>query len=110
VKGKLPGNIDLILRAFANDRRGHIHDIFLEWFEECQSTTINLRIFGIDKAGSFLCPLTPSSHENVQFMTMDAEHLKFLLVTGHANFSRGDSQKELLSVHPNPPLHDNLFE
>ena len=41
-------------------------------------------------------------HEDVQFFTMDSEHLKFLLVTGHTNFSRGDTQKELLWVHSDP--------
>jgi hypothetical protein len=53
VKGKLPGNIDLIIRALANQRNGYIHDIFLEWFEEYQSTTINLRLLGVDKVGPF---------------------------------------------------------
>jgi len=52
VKGKLPGNIDLIIRAFANQKSGYVHDTLLEWFEEYQSTTINLRLFGIDKVGS----------------------------------------------------------
>lgn len=51
VKGKLPGGIDLIIRALANQHSGYVHDIFLEWFEECQSTTINLRLFGVDKVG-----------------------------------------------------------
>ena len=56
-------------------------------------------------------PLTQvSSYGNVQFVTMDAEHLKYLLVTGYTNFSRGDTQKELLSVHPNLPFHNDGFE
>jgi hypothetical protein len=54
VKRKLPGGIDLILRAIADHRSGHVLDIFLEWFEECQSTTINLRLFGVDQVGRFL--------------------------------------------------------
>lgn len=81
VKAMLPGGIDLIIRAFANKRSGYVHDVFLEWFEECQSTTIAVRTFGVDR-----------------FVTMDAEHLKFLMVTGHANFSRGDAQKEVLET------------
>jgi len=98
VKGKLPGNIDLIFRVLANQRSGYVHDIFLEWFEECQSTTINVRLLGIDKVGVFTLVLRHRRfyHENVQFLTMDSEHLKFLLVTGHTNFSRGETQKELL--------------
>lgn len=52
VEGKLPGNIDLIIRAFATQRSGYIHDLFLEWFEEYQSTIINVRILGVDKVGS----------------------------------------------------------
>ena len=54
VKGKLPGNIDLIIRGFANQRSGYVHDILLEWFEEYQSTIINLRILGVDKVGPLL--------------------------------------------------------
>lgn len=91
----LPGGIDLVIRAFANQRSGYVHDIFLEWFEEYKSTTINVRVLGIDKVWSILWR-ERSSHQNVQFVTMDAEHLKFLMVTGHSNFSRGDTQKELL--------------
>jgi len=53
VRGKLPGNIDLIIRALANQRDGYVHDILLEWFEEYQSTTINVRLLGIDKVGLF---------------------------------------------------------
>ena len=49
MKGKLPGNIDIIVRLFANNDSGYLYDLFLELFEQCQSTTINLRIFGIDK-------------------------------------------------------------
>ena len=52
VKGKLPGNIDIVVRLFANNDSGYLYDLFLELFEQCQSTTINLRIFGLDKVGS----------------------------------------------------------
>jgi len=52
VKGKLPGNIDLIIRAIANQRGGYVHDTLLEWFEEYQSTTINIRLLGVDKVRS----------------------------------------------------------
>ena len=52
VKGKLPGNIDLIIRAFATQRSGYLHDLFHEWFEEYQSTIINVRLLGVDKVGS----------------------------------------------------------
>ena len=51
MKGKLPGNIDIIVRLFANNDSGYLYDLFLELFEQCQSTTINLRIFGVDKVG-----------------------------------------------------------
>ena len=54
MKGKLPGNIDLIIRGFANQRSGYVHDILLEWFEEHQSTIINLRILGVDKVRPLL--------------------------------------------------------
>ena len=97
VKGKLPGNIDLIVRAIATDWGGYIHDDLLEWFEECQSTTINVRLLGVDKVSSSRhSPAQAVLLRPMQFFTMDSEHLKFLLVTGHTNFSRGDTQKELL--------------
>ena len=51
VKGKLPGNIDILVRLFANNNSGYLYDLFLELFDQCQSTTINLRIFGVDKVG-----------------------------------------------------------
>lgn len=54
VKGKLPGNIDILVRLFANNDSGYLYDLFLELFDQCQSTTINLRIFGIDKVCSDL--------------------------------------------------------
>ena len=57
VKGKLPGNVDLIFRLAANQQKGYVHDLFLEWFEECQSTVINLRVLGVDKVG----PITSST-------------------------------------------------
>ena len=49
VKGKLPGNIDIVVRLFANNDSGYLYDLFMELFDQCQSTTINLRIFGLDK-------------------------------------------------------------
>ena len=61
VKGKLPGNIDLIIRAFETQRSGYIHDLFLEWFEECQSTVVNIRVFGVDKVCSAPLPLLSST-------------------------------------------------
>jgi len=65
VKGKLPGNIDLVIRAFETQRSGYIHDLFLEWFEECQSTIINIRFLGVDKVGSvpLIFQLGPLTHE-----------------------------------------------
>lgn len=56
VKGKLPGNIDIIVRLFANNDSGYLYDLFLELFDQCQSTTINLRILGVDKVGGRLDP------------------------------------------------------
>ena len=52
VKGKLPGNIDLIIQALAEKRNGYIHDTLLGLFEEYQSTTICIRLLGIDTVGS----------------------------------------------------------
>ena len=51
MKGKLPGNIDIVIRLFADNDSGYLYDLFSELFEQCQSTTINLRLFGTDEVG-----------------------------------------------------------
>lgn len=96
MKGKLPGNIDIVVRLFANNDSGYLYDLFLELFDQCQSTTINLRIFGIDKVSGcqidgFLVLTT-----GVQYVSIDAEHIKYALGPGFRHFWLGNTRKELL--------------
>jgi hypothetical protein len=49
VNGKLPGNLDILFRIFTNQKNGYMLDAFAELYEECKSTTVNLRILWTDK-------------------------------------------------------------
>ena len=50
--GKLSRNVDIIVHMLADKRNGCVHDTLLEWFEEYQTTTMNLRLLGIDQVDS----------------------------------------------------------
>ncbi|THV02579.1 cytochrome P450 monooxygenase CYP63 [Dendrothele bispora CBS 962.96] len=77
VKGKWPGNIDVLLRMMQSFKRGYILDVYLQLFEEYRCTTLNLNILWRD-----------------HIITMDQEHTKFVLATGFQHFWRGRYQKE----------------
>jgi len=79
VVGKWPGNIDIVLRLVADLKSGYMQDVFLELFHEYQCTTLNLRIFWMDK-----------------LITMDHEHQKYIFATGFPHFYRGDTGYEIL--------------
>ncbi|TDL23414.1 cytochrome P450 monooxygenase CYP63 [Rickenella mellea] len=76
IKGKWPGNIDVLLRMMKAFKSAYVLDVYLELFKEYQSTALNTRIFWID-----------------QIITMDEEHMKFILATGFNHFWRGYNQK-----------------
>ncbi|KIK65139.1 hypothetical protein GYMLUDRAFT_39531 [Collybiopsis luxurians FD-317 M1] len=63
-----------MLRAF---KTSYILDVYLQLFEEYQCTTLNTRILWTDN-----------------IITMDQEHIKFVLSTGFEHFWRGTRQKE----------------
>ncbi|KAK7443501.1 hypothetical protein VKT23_015674 [Stygiomarasmius scandens] len=77
VVGKWPGNIDVLLRMMRAFKTSYLMDVYLELFEEYQCTTLNLRILWRDS-----------------IITMDQEHMKFVLATGFHHFWRGNYQKE----------------
>lgn len=54
VKGKWPGNIDLLLRMMRAFKEAYIMDVYLELFQEHQCTTLNTRILWVDQV--CLCP------------------------------------------------------
>ncbi|KAF4565700.1 cytochrome P450 family protein [Pleurotus pulmonarius] len=81
VQGKWPGNIDVLLRMMAAFKTSYVCDVYLQLFEEYQSTTLNTRILWCDT-----------------IITMDQEHSKFVLSTGFQRFWRGTAQKERMEM------------
>lgn len=77
-------------------------DTFAELYEECKSTTVNLRVLWTDKVrNSFLVPYPPPPPFSVlirmfQYMTMDSEHMKHIYNAGFNKFWRGHTQKEMV--------------
>ncbi|KAJ3574394.1 hypothetical protein NP233_g1797 [Leucocoprinus birnbaumii] len=81
VVGRWPGNIDILLRMMRSFKTSYILDTYLQLFEEYQCTTLNLRILWADN-----------------IITMDQEHINFILSTGFKNFWRGRAQKERMET------------
>lgn len=49
IRGKWPGNIDVLLRMMKAFKTAYIMDVYLELFQEYQSTTLNTRIMWVDQ-------------------------------------------------------------
>ncbi|EKM74893.1 hypothetical protein AGABI1DRAFT_80614 [Agaricus bisporus var. burnettii JB137-S8] len=81
VVGKWPGNLDILLKMIGAFKTSYILDVYLQLFEEHQCTTLNLRILWGDN-----------------IITMDREHINFVLSTGFKNFWRGRAQKERMET------------
>ncbi|KAJ3891299.1 cytochrome P450 monooxygenase CYP63 [Lentinula edodes] len=77
VKGAWPGNIDVLVKMLRAFKTSYILDVYLQLFEEYQCTTLNTRILWTD-----------------HIISMDQEHIKFILSTGFEHFWRGRWQKE----------------
>ncbi|KAF9259726.1 cytochrome P450 monooxygenase CYP63 [Marasmius fiardii PR-910] len=81
VVGRWPGNLDVLLKMIKSFGRSYIMDVYLELFEEYQCTTLNTRILWSDT-----------------IITMDQEHVKYIMATGFNNFWRGKYQKERMET------------
>ncbi|KAF9484616.1 cytochrome P450 monooxygenase CYP63 [Pholiota conissans] len=79
--GKLPGNIDILIKMMVAFKTSYVLDVYLQLFEEYQCTTLNLRLLWRDN-----------------IISMDQEHTKFILATGFQWFWRGRSQKERMEL------------
>ncbi|KAF5319303.1 hypothetical protein D9619_008466 [Psilocybe cf. subviscida] len=79
--GKWPGNVDILLRVLRAAKTGYIFEGYRQLLEEYQCRTLNLRILWSDSV-----------------ISMDQEHMKFVLATGFHNFWRGRFQKERMEV------------
>ncbi|KAJ3718098.1 cytochrome P450 monooxygenase CYP63 [Lentinula guzmanii] len=77
VRGAWPGNVDILMKMLRAFKTSYILDVYLQLFEEYQCTTLNTRILWTD-----------------HIITMDQEHIKFVLSTGFEHFWRGRWQKE----------------
>ena len=49
IKGKWPGNIDVLLRMMKAFKSAYLMDVYLELFQEYQCTTLNTRIMWVDQ-------------------------------------------------------------
>ncbi|TRM66597.1 cytochrome P450 [Schizophyllum amplum] len=81
VKGRLPGNIDILFRMMKDFKTSYVLDVYLRLFKEYNTKTLNLRILWVDS-----------------IITMDQEHSKFILAAGFHNFWRGPAQKERMET------------
>ncbi|KXN82490.1 Cytochrome P450 52E2, partial [Leucoagaricus sp. SymC.cos] len=81
VVGKWPGNVDILFKMMSAFKTSYVLDVYLQLFEEYQCTTLNLRILWGNN-----------------IITMDQEHIKFVLSTGFRNFWRGRAQKERMET------------
>lgn len=53
VKGKWPGNVDVMLRMMKAFKTSYIMDVYLGLFQEYQCTTLNTRILWVDQVRFF---------------------------------------------------------
>lgn len=88
VRGKWPGNIDMLFKMRRATADQYLCQFYLDLFEKYRSTTVNLRILGSDL-----------------LITMDEEHIKHILATGFNQFWRGRRQKERMETF----LGDGIF-
>ncbi len=65
IRGKWPGNIDVLLRMMKAFKTAYLMDVYLELFQEYQCTTLNTRILWVDQVRSntriFDCWTSPKS-------------------------------------------------
>jgi cytochrome P450 len=81
VKGKWPGNIDILLRRMDGMRNGYLGDVWKEFIEEHGNggNTINLRLLWGN-----------------QIITSEPEHIKAILASDFGNFEKGPKGRHLL--------------
>ncbi|KAG8736136.1 hypothetical protein FRC10_009658 [Ceratobasidium sp. 414] len=87
VKGKWPGNVDLMLRLVTSLHGGYVGEVWPELAQE-YGLTFNMRILWDD-----------------QIVTLDHDVLKFVLATGFTHFGKGIKQQARLESF----LGDGIF-
>ncbi|KAF8598665.1 cytochrome P450 monooxygenase CYP63 [Ceratobasidium sp. AG-I] len=87
VKGKWPGNIDILFRMVKSLNGGYVAELAAELFEE-YGTTINIRLLWEDA-----------------IMTADHEVIKYVLSTGFSNFGKGVKRQNRMESF----LGDGIF-
>lgn len=95
VVGKWPGNIDVMFRVRKAFASSYLYNPYLELFEEYQCTTLNTRFLWMDNVSSLFLPFDIVIHMlQRQIISMDEEHIKYVLATGFNHFWRGTAQRE----------------
>lgn len=96
VKGKWPGNLDILLRLLRKSKTSYALEPYLELFREYECTTLNTRILWVDTVSKIgvRSPRPISNPAVSQIISMDQQHMKFVLATGFEHFWRGHRQKE----------------
>lgn len=56
IKGKLPGNVDILLRMLNGFKTTYIQEVYLDLFKEYQCTTLNTRILWVDQVLTLSSP------------------------------------------------------
>lgn len=67
IKGKLPGNIDILLRMMKAFKTAYLMDVYLELFREYQCTTLNTRILWVDQVRSTAHRVSAIAEINSQY-------------------------------------------
>ncbi|CAG8700016.1 15178_t:CDS:2, partial [Acaulospora colombiana] len=80
VKGKWPGNLDLLIRLMQTPKEAYVGARLYEFFKQYKTNTINIRPLGMDL-----------------IMTCDHGIIKEMLATGFARWEKGPRQREKLA-------------
>ncbi|KAI0271299.1 cytochrome P450 [Gloeopeniophorella convolvens] len=72
VRGRWPGNLDIVLRLVKSFESGYVLQGFADLFEEYDCTTLNTRFFWDD-----------------QIISMDGQVFRFVALTGFPHFEKG---------------------
>lgn len=69
IRGKWPGNIDILLRMMKAFKTSYLMDVYLELFQEYQCTTLNTRILWVDQVRVMVlrkrtCPINSNLGED----------------------------------------------
>lgn len=65
IKGKWPGNIDVLFRMMKAFKTAYLMDVYLELFQEYKCTTLNTRILWVDQVSFLDCRHSLSHYSTI---------------------------------------------